>query len=158
MTQITARVIIHVEPNPGVQSQVGLRRHHYEQSQWRWWNLAESPMDCKEIKTVISEGNQSWIFILKTDSEAAAWQAAVHGVAQTWTWLNDWTIANIYVPKVKSKYTQYQNSKLFIYMQSKSSQFLLYFNTNKFNNQKEKQNRNILQNKTSYTHKHIQWI
>ena len=23
---------------PGVRSQVGLRRNHYEQSQWRWWN------------------------------------------------------------------------------------------------------------------------
>ena len=25
-------VIIHLEPNPGVRSQVGLRKHHYEQS------------------------------------------------------------------------------------------------------------------------------
>ena len=24
--------------HPGVQSQVGLKRHHYEQSQWRGWN------------------------------------------------------------------------------------------------------------------------
>ena len=24
--------------HPGMWSQVGLRKHHYEQSQWRWWN------------------------------------------------------------------------------------------------------------------------
>ena len=24
--------------HPGVQNQVGLRKHHYEQSWWRWWN------------------------------------------------------------------------------------------------------------------------
>ena len=30
----------------------------------------ESPLDCKEIKPVIPKGNQSWIFIRRTDSEA----------------------------------------------------------------------------------------
>ena len=30
----------------------------------------ESPLDCKEIKPVIPKGNQSWIFIGKTDAEA----------------------------------------------------------------------------------------
>ena len=30
----------------------------------------ESPMDCKEIKPVNPEGNQSWIFIGRTDDEA----------------------------------------------------------------------------------------
>ena len=30
----------------------------------------ESPLDCKEIKPVNSKGNQSWIFIGKTDAEA----------------------------------------------------------------------------------------
>ena len=30
----------------------------------------ESPMDCKEIKSVHPKGNQSWIFIGKTDTEA----------------------------------------------------------------------------------------
>ena len=32
----------------------------------------ESPLDCKEIKTVNPEGNQSWIFIGRTDDEAEA--------------------------------------------------------------------------------------
>ena len=30
----------------------------------------ESPLDCKEIKTVNPKGNQSWIFIERTDAEA----------------------------------------------------------------------------------------
>ena len=30
----------------------------------------ESPLDCKEIKPVHPEGNQSWVFIERTDAEA----------------------------------------------------------------------------------------
>ena len=32
----------------------------------------ESPLDCKEIKPVSPKGNQSWIFIGRTDAEAEA--------------------------------------------------------------------------------------
>ena len=32
----------------------------------------ESPLDCKEIKPVHPKGNQSWIFIGRTDAEAEA--------------------------------------------------------------------------------------
>ena len=32
----------------------------------------ESPLDCKEIKPVNPKGNQSWIFIRRTDAEAEA--------------------------------------------------------------------------------------
>ena len=32
----------------------------------------ESPLDCKEIKPVSPKGNQSWIFIRRTDAEAEA--------------------------------------------------------------------------------------
>ena len=32
----------------------------------------ESPLDCKEIQPVHSKGNQSWIFIGRTDDEAEA--------------------------------------------------------------------------------------
>ena len=40
-----------------------------------FWNLVleetlESPLDCKEIKPVNPKGNQSWIFIWRTDAEA----------------------------------------------------------------------------------------
>ena len=34
------------------------------------WRTLESPLDCKEIKPVHLEGNQSWIFIGRTDAEA----------------------------------------------------------------------------------------
>ena len=44
---------------------------------WCFWtvvlkNTLESPLDCKEIKPVNLKGNQSWIFIGKTDADAEA--------------------------------------------------------------------------------------
>ena len=42
---------------------------------WCFWTVVlkktlESPSDCKEIKSVNPKGNQSWIFIGRTDAEA----------------------------------------------------------------------------------------
>ena len=37
---------------------------------WCWRRLFESPLDCKEIKPVSPKGNQSWIFIGRSDAEA----------------------------------------------------------------------------------------
>ena len=42
---------------------------------WCFWIVVldktpESPLDCKEIKSVNPKGNQSWIFIERTDAEA----------------------------------------------------------------------------------------
>ena len=42
---------------------------------WSFWTVVlektlESPLDCKEIKPVNPKGNQSWIFIGRTDGEA----------------------------------------------------------------------------------------
>jgi len=42
---------------------------------WCFWTMVsekilESPLDCKEIQPVHPKGNQSWIFIGKTDAEA----------------------------------------------------------------------------------------
>ena len=42
---------------------------------WCFWTVVlektlESPMDCKEIQPVHPKGNQSWIFIGRTDAEA----------------------------------------------------------------------------------------
>ena len=42
---------------------------------WFFWNVVlektlESPLDCKKIQPVNPKGNQSWIFIGKTDAEA----------------------------------------------------------------------------------------
>ena len=37
---------------------------------WCWSKRFESTLDCKEIKPVHPKGNQSWIFIGRTDTEA----------------------------------------------------------------------------------------
>ena len=42
---------------------------------WCFWTMVlektlESPLDCKEIQPVHPKGNQSWIFIERTDAEA----------------------------------------------------------------------------------------
>ena len=42
---------------------------------WCFWTVVlektlESPLDCKEIQPVHSEGDQSWVFIGRTDAEA----------------------------------------------------------------------------------------
>ena len=44
---------------------------------WCFWAVVlektlESPLDCKEIKPVNHKGNQSWIFIRRTEAEAEA--------------------------------------------------------------------------------------
>ena len=44
---------------------------------WCFWTVVldktlESPMNCKEIKPVNPKGNQSWIFIGRTDADAEA--------------------------------------------------------------------------------------
>ena len=36
---------------------------------WCWRRL-ESPLDCKEIQSVHPNGDQSWVFIGRTDAEA----------------------------------------------------------------------------------------
>ena len=35
-----------------------------------YWRRLESPLNCNEIKPVNLKGNQSWIFIERTDAEA----------------------------------------------------------------------------------------
>ena len=45
------------------------------QKNWCFWTVVfektlESPLDCKEIQPVHPKGNQSWIFIGRTDAEA----------------------------------------------------------------------------------------
>ena len=37
---------------------------------WCWEKTIEGPLDCKEINPVNPKGNQSWIFIGRTDAEA----------------------------------------------------------------------------------------
>ena len=65
----------HYFANKGLSSQgYGFSSSHV----WMWEldykesleNTLESPLDCKEIQLVHPKGNQSWIFIGKTDAEA----------------------------------------------------------------------------------------
>ena len=52
----------------------------------------ESPLDCKEIKPVHPKGNQSWIFIGRTDTEAetpnllATWCKELTHCKRPWYW------------------------------------------------------------------------
>ena len=39
---------------------------------WCWRRLLKSPLDCKKIQPVHPKGDQSWIFIGRTDTEAEA--------------------------------------------------------------------------------------
>ena len=46
-----------------------------DKEDWCFWTVVlgktlESPLDCKEIQPVHPKGNQSWIFIGRTDAEA----------------------------------------------------------------------------------------
>ena len=50
-------------------------KESWVQKNWCFWTAVlektlESPLDCKEIKPVNPKGNQSWIFIGRTDAEA----------------------------------------------------------------------------------------
>ena len=74
---------------PSSQSYVWMWELDYKESwvpkNWCFWTVVlemtlESPLDCKEIQPVTPEGNQSWIFIGRTDAEAETpilWSPAV---------------------------------------------------------------------------------
>ena len=49
----------------------------------------ESPLDCKEIQSVYPKGNQSWIFIGRTDAEAETpilWHEELTHLKRPWCW------------------------------------------------------------------------
>ena len=53
------------------------QKESWAQKNWCFWTVVlektlESPLDSKEIQPVHPKGNQSWIFIGKTDAEAEA--------------------------------------------------------------------------------------
>ena len=52
-------------------------KEDWESKNWCFWMVVlektlESPLDCKEIKSVNPKGNQPWIFFGKIDAEAEA--------------------------------------------------------------------------------------
>ena len=53
-----------------------------------WEKILESPLNCKEIQPVNPKGNQSWIFIGRTDTEAETailWEELTHWT-RPWCW------------------------------------------------------------------------
>ena len=52
-------------------SQVGLRKHHYKQSQWRWWN-------------------SSWVFHILKDAAAKVLHSLCEQIGKTQQWPQDW--------------------------------------------------------------------
>ena len=61
---------------PGVMYKCELDyKESWAQKNWCFWTVVlektlESPLDCKEIQPVHSKGDQSWVFIGRTDVEA----------------------------------------------------------------------------------------
>ena len=56
---------------------------------WCFWTVVlektlESPLDCKQIKPVHPQGNESWIFIWRTDVEA---ETPIHWSLDAKSWL-----------------------------------------------------------------------
>ena len=56
---------------------------------WCFWTVVlektlENPLDCKEIQPVHPKGDQSWVFIGRTDAEA---ETAIPGLPDTKNWL-----------------------------------------------------------------------
>ena len=50
-------------------------RESWAQKNWSFWTVVlektlESPLDCKEIQPVHPKGEQSWVFIGRTDAKA----------------------------------------------------------------------------------------
>ena len=64
---------------------------------WCFWTVVlektpESPLNCKEIQSVHPTGNQSWMFIGRTDAEAetpntlATWLEELTHLKRSWCW------------------------------------------------------------------------
>ena len=85
LTALEWTILIFVNKGPSSQgygfssSHVWMWELDYKESlapkNWCFWTVVleltlESPLDCKEIQPVHPKGNQSWIFIVRTDVEA----------------------------------------------------------------------------------------
>ena len=71
-------------------------KESWELKNWCFWTVVlektlESPLDCKKIQPVHLKGNQSWIFIGRTDAEAetptfATWCKELTHWKRPWCW------------------------------------------------------------------------
>ena len=75
---------------------VGLYKESWALKNWCFWTVVlektlEGPLDCKEIQPINSKGNQSWVFIGRTDVEAEIpilWPSNVKNclLGKDWCW------------------------------------------------------------------------
>ena len=70
-------------------------KESWDPKNWCFWTVVlektlESPLDSKEIQPVHLKGNQSWIFIGRTDAEAeapmATWYEELTNLKRPWCW------------------------------------------------------------------------
>ena len=66
----------------------------YKLKVWCFWTVVlektlKSPLDCKEIQPVNPKGNQTWIFIGRTDAEA---EASILWLPDAKNWLRLWLL------------------------------------------------------------------
>ena len=64
-------------------------RESWALKNWCFWTVVlektlESPLDCKEIQPVHPKGNQSWLFIGRTDADA---ETPIHWIPDVKDWL-----------------------------------------------------------------------
>ena len=80
-------------------SQVWMWELDYKESwalkNWCFWTVVlgktlESPLDCKEIQPVHPKGNQSWIFIGRTDAKAENSNTLATGYKELTHWKKPW--------------------------------------------------------------------
>ena len=76
---------------------VGLDKEGWALKNWCFWTVVlektlESPLDCKEIQPVHPKGDQSWVFIGRTNAEAeipnimATWCEELTHWKRPWCW------------------------------------------------------------------------
>ena len=72
-------------------------KESWAQENWCFWTVVlektlESPLDCKEIQRIHPKGNQSWVFIGRTDgwnwnsNSLATWCEELTHLKRPWCW------------------------------------------------------------------------
>ena len=74
---------------------VGLYKESWAPKNWCFWTVVlektlESPLDSKEIQPVHPQGNQSWIFIERTDAEAENSNTLATWCEESTHWKRPW--------------------------------------------------------------------
>ena len=77
-------------------------KESWVQKNWCFWTMVlektlESPLDCKEVQPVHPKGNQSWMFIRRTDAEA---ETPILWAPDTKSWL---TVKDLMLEKIEGR-------------------------------------------------------